>query len=147
MRVPVFYRMVHPLLFFFFGAGGSSAATIACRTCQQDGTHLTLSINAYLIEYILQLILRQCRTLHIFDCTQLSCHLLSILFPHRLHLLFRQLVLHCGVVPQIRLRSHYQAWHARAMVVDFRKPLLADVLERGWGCDGEADQENISLRV
>jgi len=33
------------------------------------------------------------------------------------------------------------------MMVDFWKPLLSDVLEGGRGCDGKADQKNISLRV
>jgi len=32
-------------------------------------------------------------------------------------------------------------------MVDFGKPLCADVVEGGWGDDGEADQEDIRLWV
>lgn len=33
------------------------------------------------------------------------------------------------------------------MVVDLREPLLADVFERGWRGNGEADKENVGLWV
>jgi hypothetical protein len=32
-------------------------------------------------------------------------------------------------------------------MVDFGKPLFADVFERGWGCDAEAYEKNIGLRI
>lgn len=33
------------------------------------------------------------------------------------------------------------------MVVNFRKPFLADVFKRGRGCDAEAYEEYIGLRI
>ena len=33
------------------------------------------------------------------------------------------------------------------MVVDFGEPFFLDVLERRWGADGEADEEDVGLRV
>ena len=33
------------------------------------------------------------------------------------------------------------------MVMNFWEPLLSDVFERRWGCDAEADQEDVGLRV
>lgn len=40
-----------------------------------------------------------------------------------------------------------QARDARAVVVDFGEPLLADVLKGSRRDDGEADEEDIGLRV
>lgn len=31
--------------------------------------------------------------------------------------------------------------------MDFWEPFLFDVLKRGWGCDGEADKEDVCLWV
>lgn len=101
----------------------------------------------YLVKHILELVLRQSTALDILDSAQLLCHPFTVLFPYRLHLLLGQLVLHAGVISQIDLCTDYEAWDARAVVVDLGKPFLANVLERCRGGDAEAYQEDIGLWV
>ena len=57
-------------------------------------------------------------------------------------LLFGELLLNGRVVPKIDLGSYDEARDSRAVVVNLREPLLLDVLERGWGGDREADEED-----
>lgn len=138
-------------LLFFFGVGGSRAATMAY--VRISIAVITLSRGSvgprftYFIEHILQLVLRQRTALDVLDSTELLSHSLSFLFPHRLHLLFGQLFPHTGVISQVCLRAHNKARDAGAMVVDFGKPFLADVLEGGWRGDAEAYEENVGLGV
>lgn len=101
----------------------------------------------HLIKDILQLVLCQRTALHVSHRSQLLGHLLAVLLPDRAHLLLAQLLPHAGVVPQIGLGADDQARHARAVVVDLREPLLTDVLKGGRGGDGEADEEDVGLRV
>lgn len=101
----------------------------------------------YLIKDILELVLGQRRAFNVFHCTQLPCHLLPILFTHRLHTLLRQLLLYARIIAKIGLRTNDQAWHPRAMVMHFWEPLFADVFERSRGSNREADKEDIGLRI
>ena len=123
----------------FFLGGGSRAATIAygkrvvvslwrsllgnLRLRCMDGTHL--------IEDILQLVLRERRTLHVLDRTQLLRHSLTILLTHWRHTLLCKLLTDLAIVTEIGLSADDEAGDSRAVVVDFREPLLADVLEGG----------------
>ena len=102
---------------------------------------------AYLVEHILQLVLCESTALHILDGAELLGHPLAVLLPHRGHLLFGQLLPHARVVPQIYLGADDQARDAGAVMMDFREPFLADVLEGGWRGHGEADEEHVCLRV
>ena len=52
-----------------------------------------------------------------------------------------------GVVPEVELRAHEDEGHAGRVVVDFRVPLGANVLEGRGVRDGEAEQEDVRLRV
>jgi hypothetical protein len=144
-----FHKTLHFLFFFFLSFsrvdGGSSAATIACARvsdCMWRG-----DLQAYLIEYVLQLVLRQRRALDILDCTQFSRHPLAVLALDRRHSLFGELVLDRVVLAQIDLGADNQARHARAVVMHLGEPLLADVLERGGRRHGEADEEDIGLGI
>jgi hypothetical protein len=101
----------------------------------------------YLVKDILQLVLRQSRALHIFNCTQVLGHAVAVLLPNRLHLLASELLPNTGVIAQIGLGADDQAGNTGAVVVDLREPLFPDVLKGGRGGDGEADQEDISLGV
>ena len=104
-------------------------------------------IVAYLIEDILELVLRQRRALDVFDCPELLGHPLAVLLANRLHLLLGQLFPHTRVIAQIRLCADDQARHARAVVVDLREPFLAHVFERSGRRDTGAYEENVCLRV
>ena len=84
---------------------------------------------AHLIKYVFELVLRQGRALHILDGIQLPRHPLTVLFPDRLHLLLAQLISYARVVSQIGLCTNDQTRNPGAVVVDFGKPLLSDVLE------------------
>jgi hypothetical protein len=109
---------------------------------------------AYFIKDILESLLSQCRTLDVLDSAELSGHSLAILSLNRLHLLLTKLA-EDGVLvvtlllrwAQIELGTDDQAGDARAVVVDFGEPLLADVLEGGRRDDREADEEDVGLRV
>ena len=103
--------------------------------------------SSYLIEDILQLVLRQCRALHVLDCSQVFRHTFSVLFAYWLHALLRQLFPYLWVITKIGLRSNYEARYSRTMVMDFWEPFLSNVLKRCWGCDTEADQEDVGLWV
>lgn len=87
------------------------------------------STSTYLVKDVLELVLRQGRTFHVLDRTKVLRHFLTILPANRLHLLLAKLVTHRGVVTQIDLSADDEAGHARAVVMDFGKPLLANVLE------------------
>jgi hypothetical protein len=102
---------------------------------------------SYLIEHVLELVLRQRRALDVLDCAQLSRHPLAVLALDRRHPLLGQLVLDRVVFPQIDLRADNQTRHARAMVVHLGEPLLTDVLERGGRRHGEAHKEDVGLGV
>lgn len=101
----------------------------------------------YLVKDILQLVLREGAALDVLDRTKLLGHPLAILLPHGLHFLFRQLLTHAGIIPQIDLGADDEAGHARAVVVYFGEPFLAHVFEGSRGCDTEADQEDVGLRI
>lgn len=103
--------------------------------------------NPYLIENIFQLVLRQCRAFHVLDCSQVFCHTFSVFFTYWLHALFGQLFPYLWVIAKIGLRTNYEAGYSRAMVVNFWEPFLTNVLERRWGCDTEADEEDVGLWV
>ena len=101
----------------------------------------------YLIEDILQLVLRQRRALHILDRSQVFRHTFSVLFTYWLHALFGQLFPYLRVIAKIGLRTHYEARYSWAVVMNFWEPFLSNVLERRWGCDAEADQKYVGLGV
>ena len=83
----------------------------------------------YLIEDVLQLVLRQCRALHVFNGPQVFGHSLSVFLTYWLHPLFSELLSHLRIIPKIRLGAHYEAWHPWTMVMHLRKPLLPNILE------------------
>lgn len=101
----------------------------------------------YLVKNVLELVLGQSRTLDVLHRTKVLRHLLAIFPAYWLHLLLSELVTDGGVVAEIDLGSDDEARNARAMMVDFREPLLANVFEGRGGCDGETHKEDISLRV
>jgi hypothetical protein len=101
----------------------------------------------YLVEHVLELVLRQRTALDVLDGAELPRHALAVLFPHGRHLLLCQLLPDARVVPQIHLRADDEARHARAVVVYLGKPLLAHVLEGGGRGDAEADEEDVGLGV
>lgn len=103
--------------------------------------------STYLIKHILELVLRQGTTLDVLHRAQLFSHPLTILLPHRLHLLLGQLVLDTRIVSQIDLCTNNKAGNTRAMVVNLWEPLLADVFERCWRGHTKADEEDIGLRI
>lgn len=117
-------------------------ASFGCRFRVGNNGYLT-----YLVKDILQLVLRQSRALHIFNCAQILGHTITVLLPNRLHLLASQLLLNTRVVAQIGLGADDQAGDTGAVVVDLGEPLFPHVLKGGRGGDGEADQEDISLGV
>lgn len=132
------------LLCFFFGWGGSRAATIAWGMSALASNQGAV---AYLVEDILELVLCQSTALDVLDRAQILGHSLAVLLAHWLHLLLAQLLPNTWVISQIRLGTHNQAWHTGAVMVNFGKPLFADVLERGRRGDGETDEEDIGLGV
>ena len=101
----------------------------------------------YLVKNILQLVLGQGTALDVLNRTEFFGHALSIFPAHGGHLLLGQLVPDTGIVSQIDLGADNEARDARAVVVDLREPLLADVLEGSGGGDTEANEEDIGLRV
>lgn len=103
--------------------------------------------NNRFVKDILELELRQGRALHVLDGTQLLCHLLAVFFPYGRHLLLCKLLADILIISQICLSTNYQAWHAWTVVVDFRKPLFPYVLKRCRRSDGEADKEDVGLRI
>lgn len=107
----------------------------------------TERFDTYLIKDILELILCQRRTLNILDSTKLLRHAFTVLLTDRAHLLLRQLLAHAWIIAQIGLSTNNQARNTWAVMVNLWEPLLADVFERGWGCHGEADKEDVGLWV
>ena len=101
----------------------------------------------YLIKDILQLVLRQSRALHVFNCTKLFGHPVTVLLTNRLHLLASQLLPNAGVVAQIGLSADDKTGHTRTVVVHLGEPLFPYVFERGRRSHGEADQEDVGLGV
>lgn len=88
-----------------------------------------MEMGTHLIENVLELVLSQCAALHVFDGSQILRHALAILASGRDHFLFRQLLQNHPIVSQIDLRSYNKTRYSWAMVVDFWKPLLANVLK------------------
>lgn len=83
----------------------------------------------YLVKHILQLVLRQRTALDVFNCAEVLCHTLTILSTDWGHLLLGKLLSNAGVISQIDLGSDNEAGDARAVVVHFGEPLLANVFE------------------
>lgn len=102
---------------------------------------------AYLVKHILELILSERRALDVLDSAQFACHSLAILLLDRCHSLLRELIFHRIVFSKIDLSTNDKAGNAWAVVMDLWEPFLADVLERGGGGYGEADEEDIGLWV
>lgn len=61
--------------------------------------------------------------------------------------LLLQLLQHVGVIAEITLGSHKQDGHARTVVCHLRVPLVLDVLVGRRAGDGEADDEDVGLRI
>ena len=100
-----------------------------------------------LVKNVLELVLRESRTLDVFHCAQLLGHTVSIFLADRLHLLAGKLLADRGIVAKIGLGAHDQAGDTGAVVVHLGEPLLANVLEGGRGGDRKANKEDIRLRV
>ena len=89
----------------------------------------------------------QSRALDVFNSTQILGHTITVFRANGRHLLTGELLADTRVVAQIGLGTDDQAGNTGAVVVDFRKPFLANVLKGRGGGDGEADQEDIGLGV
>lgn len=111
---------------------------LGCRglQCRHDslniGQHsLSCTVHStYLIENILQLVLRQCRAFHVLDRAKILRHFFAILASHRLHPLFCQFLLDLSILPQIDLSANNEARNTGTVVVHLWKPFLPYVLER-----------------
>lgn len=101
----------------------------------------------YLIKHILELVLCQSGTLHVFHGAKFLCHAITVFLPDGLHLLAGELVPNTRIVAQIGLCANNQAGDTRTVVVNLGEPLFPHVLKGGGGGDGEANKEDISLRV
>lgn len=140
---------------FFLGTG-SNAATMAFRDRNElvqqpmmkgERQPVKRGRITYLIEDVLQLILSQGRTFDILDGSKLLGHSIPIFLSHWLHLLLGQFFTHAGFFPQIGLGPDNQAGDSWAVVTNFGKPFLTDVLKRSRRGNRETNQEDISLRV
>lgn len=100
-----------------------------------------------LVKDVLELVLREGRTLHVFHCAQLLGHTVSIFFANRLHLLAGKLLADSGIVAKIGLGAHDQAGDTGAVVVHLGEPLFAYVLKGGRRSDRKANEEDIRLRI
>lgn len=109
-----------------------------CRA-QPLGTHL--------IEYVLQALLCERRTLNVLHGAEFSRKPLTRIGGNRSLLLSLQLLQDLGVISQINLRADDKARDSGAVVVHLGEPLLLNVLKRRGGSYTEADQENIRLRI
>lgn len=99
------------------------------------------------IKHTLQIPLRQRRTLQILMCPNLLGHRKRLFIRHRLHLLRPQRLSSGSVFSQIQLCSNENDGHARCVVLDFGVPFGFYVV-KGWRRDdGEADEEDVGLRV
>lgn len=85
--------------------------------------------SSYLVKHVLEFELRQSTALDVLHSAKVLCHALTILLPHRLHLLLGQFLPYTGIISQIDLCSDNEAGNARAVVVDLGEPFLADVLK------------------
>ena len=85
---------------------------------------------SYLIKDVFKFVLRQGRALNVLDGAQIFSHTLTVLLTHRLHSLFCQLLSHLRVITKIRLSTDDQAGNTRAVMMNLRKPFLANVLKR-----------------
>jgi hypothetical protein len=85
--------------------------------------------SVYLVKDILQLILCQGRTLDVFNSAKFLSHPVTVFLADGGHLLAGELVPHTGIIAQIGLSADDQAGNTGAVMVDFREPLFADVLE------------------
>lgn len=112
-----------------------------------SGSRRGRNSRTYLVKNILELVLSQGRALDIFNRSQLLGHAISVFFANGRHLLTGKLFAYGGIVAKIGLRADDEARDTGAVVVDFGKPLFADVLEGGGGGHGEADQKDVGLRV
>lgn len=100
-----------------------------------------------LVKNVLELVLRESRTLDVFHCAQLLGHTVSIFLANRLHLLAGKLLADRGIVAKIGLGAHDQAGDTGAVVVHLGEPLFAYVLKGGRRSDRKANEEDIRLRV
>lgn len=101
----------------------------------------------YLVKNVLQFVLSQSGAFDIFHCAQFLAHAITIFLPNGLHFLSRELLANGRVVAEISLGADDKTRDARTVVVDFGKPFLPDVLKGSGRGDGEADQENVCLRI
>lgn len=83
----------------------------------------------YLVKHIFELVLRQRTALDVFNRAEVLRHTLTVLSADGGHLLLGKLLSDAGVISQIDLSSNNEAGNARAVVVNLREPLLANVFE------------------
>ena len=105
------------------------------------------TLTLYLVENILEFVLRESRALDVLNRSQILRHLLAGFPGDRAHLLLSELLADAGIVSQIDLRADDEARHTRAMMVHLRKPFLAHILKGSGGRDGEANEKDIGLGV
>ena len=112
-------------------------------------------------------LLRECRALDVLDGAKLTSETLAHLAGDRALLLSGELLADGLVIAQVDLCADNEAGHARAVVSHLQReksvtaacalkisrmgylgdPLLPNVLERCGRGDGEADEEDVCLRV
>ena len=61
--------------------------------------------------------------------TQFLGHSLAIFLAHRCHLLLLQFLTYRGIVSQIGLCADDETWNTGTVMMNLRKPFLADVFE------------------
>ena len=138
VQIRPFFLSLPPLPPPFWG-GGSRAATIAyelvpVRFCGGNLVMLTQGKTPHLIKYVLQFVLRERRTLNVFDRTKVFRHPLTIFLTDWLHTLLGELVADARIVSKIGLSADNKTRDPRAVMMYLRKPFLPHVLKRSGGC-------------
>lgn len=99
------------------------------------------------VEYALQVPLSQGGAFQVFMGLDLPRSCQGLLVRNWLHPLLLQALDRRLVIPQVQLGPNEYDGHVRRMVLDLGEPFRFDVVEGRWADDGEADQEDICLRV
>lgn len=110
------------------------------RLRTEEGTHCVC-------KHVLDAVLAECRTLQVLDGVDLASQSVALLERDGRLVLLLKLLQHICVVAEIALGPNQQDGHAGTVVRHLWVPLVLDVLiGRGAG-DGEADDEDVGLRV
>lgn len=87
------------------------------------------------------------RTFEVHDCTDVFCHLLSVIFADWTFAAVCEIRYDTSLWSAIALRSNEHYRRQRAVVTNFRYPFLGNAGERWWADDAEAHKENVCVCV